>query len=274
MRRRGLLTSLIMAISLLCQPSGSALAKGPDLPGVDQKDLDDDERKILMDVLKNQFDPCGKSRSFLESVKDPKTCALAPKLANFCVDQIQRGLSKRQVVRALLKEQKRLTMRHKFTLTGRPSSGPKDAKVTIVEFYDFQCPHCRMAASKVAELVKEHKGVRLVHKQYPLEFHPMAKEAAIAALAAHKQGKFLTLHDRFFEDQDKLSKEHIEKVCKELGLDMTRLAADKAAASKLVRQDYAEGDSADIEGTPSFFVNGLMCNFEDLEATVEAALKQ
>ncbi len=264
------LPGLIMGILLLCQPI-AALADKPDLPGVDLKDLDADETEILVNVLKKQFDPCGKSRSFLDSVKDPKTCSLAPKLANFCVDQIARGLSKRQVIKALLKEQKRLTMRHKFTLTGRPAYGPKNARIVVVEFYDFQCPHCRLAASKVKELVKNNKDVRVVHKQYPLDFHPAAKTAAIAALAAHKQGKFTDLHDKFFEDQEKLDDELIGKIVAGAGLDMAKYVADRKGAEKIVAQDKAEGDGADIEGTPTFFVNGLMVDYDGLDKAIEAA---
>lgn len=265
------LLSLIIGFCLVCQP---ALAAGPDLPGVDLKDLDEDETEILIKVLKAQFDPCGKNRSFLESVKDDKTCALAPRLANFCVDQIQRGLSKKMVIKALIKEQKRLTMRHKFTLDGRPVYGDKAGTVVVVEFYDFQCPHCRMAAAEAKKIVDANKGVQLVHKQYPLDFHPHAKQAAIAAMAAHAQGKFMALHDRFFEEQDKLEPKLIEKIVGSAGLDMERYKAASTEAKRLVEQDRAEGDAAGIEGTPTFFVNGLMVEMEGLDKAIEAAQKK
>lgn len=266
------LPAVIMGLCLLCQPV-AVLAAAPELPGVDLRDLDEDETGILVSVLQKQFDPCGKQRSFLDSLKDPKTCALAPKLANFCVDQISRGLSKRQIIRALLKEQKRLTMRHKFNLDSRPALGPANAKVTVVEFYDFQCPHCRIAAARVKELSGQFKDVRFVHKAYPLDFHPAAKTAAIAALAAHKQGKFQALHDRFFEDQDKLDDALIGKIVAGAGLDMAKYIDDRKGAERIVTQDKAEGDTADIEGTPTFYVNGLMVDFEGLEQAIKDARK-
>ena len=215
---RGILPSVIMVICLLCQPAGVALADPPELPGVDLRDLDADETKILMDVLESQFDPCGKQRSFLESLKDAETCAIAPKLANFAVGQIQRGLSKRQVVRALLKELRRLTVRHQFTLDGRPSVGPSNARVTVVEFYDFQCP-------------------------------------------------------QLFEDQERLDDTLIAKIVEEAGVDMGRYAEGLKAAEALVEADRREGDQAGVEGTPTFYVNGLLVEFEDLEAAIDAALK-
>lgn len=270
---RGILPSVIMVICLLCQPAGVALADPPELPGVDLRDLDADETKILMDVLESQFDPCGKQRSFLESLKDAETCAIAPKLANFAVGQIQRGLSKRQVVRALLKELRRLTVRHQFTLDGRPSVGPSNARVTVVEFYDFQCPHCRHAAETIHKLVRARDGVRLVHKQYPLSFHPAARTAAIAALAANAQGKFFEVHDQLFEDQERLDDTLIAKIVEEAGVDMGRYAEGLKAAEALVEADRREGDQAGVEGTPTFYVNGLLVEFEDLEAAIDAALK-
>lgn len=258
-----------MVIGLLCQP----IQASADLPGVDTKDLDEDETKLLTSILDEQFDPCGKTRSFLESIKDPKTCALAPRLANFVVGQIQRGYSKRQTVRALLKEQKRLTVRHKFTLAGRPTVGPKDAKVVIVEFFDFECPHCKMASETVPALARK-KGARLVYKQYPLQFHKAAKSAAIAAIAGHQLGKWSELQKKLFAAQDKLTNEKVAEIVSKSGVDMTKFAAAKKKAEAMVAQDMKEGDMADVDGTPSYYVNGLRVEYDDLEARVDEALKK
>ncbi len=155
--------ALVIGLLAVCQPL-AAYAARPELPGVSFADLDDDEVALVIEVLDAQFDPCGKPRSLLESVKDKGVCAIAPKLATFVVTQVQRGLSKRQVLKELLKEQKRLTIKHEFTLTGRPSVGPATAKVTVVEFFDFQCPHCKVVASKVVDTVKSRGNVRIVYK--------------------------------------------------------------------------------------------------------------
>jgi len=260
-----------MAIAVVCQPI-AASAAGPDLPGVDQKDLDADEKKLLVSVLTEQFDPCGKPRSFLESLQDKSTCAVAPKLGNFVVGQIQRGLSKRQIVRALLKEQKRLTVRHKFTTDGRPFSGDADGKVLIVEFFDFQCPHCKIASNELGKLIKGKKGVKLVYKQYPLEFHPAAKVAAIAALAASRQGKYHVLQRAFFADQDKLDEALVAKIVREAGLDMKRFAEDQKWAAEAVAADMKEGDVAGVDGTPTFYVNGRMVPYEELGKAIDDAV--
>ena len=263
--------SLILAIAFTCQHS-AARAAPPELPGVVTSDLDEDEHALLLGILKQQFDPCGKSRSFLESVKDPKTCALAPRLATFVVGQIQRGLPKREIVRALLKEQKRLTVRHKFTTKDRPAIGPKDAKVVVVEFYDFQCPFCRVAAEKVLGMAKKHKGVRFVHKQLPLQYHQAAKVAAIVALAAHWQGRFRAIHDALFAAQADLTDEKVLEIAEKAGLDMKRYASMTKKAQGIIEADRREADLAGVDGTPSFYVNGLLVDFNELERAVEAEL--
>ncbi len=263
--------ALVIGLAILCQ-SGPASAARPELPGVSLGDLDDTEVALLVEILDAQFDPCGKPRSLMEAVKDSATCATAPKLANYAVGQIQRGLSKRQVVKELLKEQKRLTVKHDFSLTGRPSIGSASAKVTVVEFFDFQCPHCKTVASKVANLVKS-KGARIVYKQFPLEFHPAAKTAAVFAVAAHSQGKWEAVHDLLFANQDKLDDALVEKLTKESGADMAKLQSAKAAATTMVEQDRREGDAAGLEGTPTFFVNGRMVDYEELEGAIDEALK-
>lgn len=271
LRRLTISGQLLMALWLVCQPA-EARASTPNLPGVELKDLDDTEKQTLVSLLEEQFDPCGKPRSFLAAVQDASTCPVATKLANFVVGQIQRGLSKRQVVRSLLDELKRLTVKHTFVLTGRPSVGPDAAKVTIVEFSDFQCPHCKIAASKVPDLARK-KGVRLVMKQYPLDFHPAAKEAAVVCVAASMQGKFWPLHDKLFADQDRLDDKLVEKIAKDVGVDWNRALSDRKKAEALVAEDKREGDLAGVDGTPTFFLNGLRVEYEELEPQIDAALK-
>jgi len=262
-----------MGFFLLCQPSLAWAGKTDEVPGVDLKDLDADEKKLLIEVLDNQFDPCGKPRSFLDALKDKGSCGKAIPLATFAVGRVQEGLSKRQVVRALLKELKRMTVRHKFTIKGRPSIGPDKAKVTVVEFSDFECPHCKEVSRELKKLIKG-RDVRIVFKQYPLQFHQNALPAAIAVVAAHFQGKFWPLYERLFADQDKLSEKYIQKLAKKVGLDMKRFKVDQASATSMVEDDRTEGELADIEGTPTFFVDGQQVEFEDLDSRIKAALKR
>ena len=262
--------ALLLTAVLFCQPAHASV---PTLPGVDTKDLDKEETALLVSILEAQFDPCGKPVNMLASVEG-NTCAVATRLANFAVGKIQRGLSKKQVIRALLKEQKRLTTRHKFDVTGRPYAGPKDAAVTVVEFFDFECPHCRIVAEKMDQLLEKYDGVKLVYKQYPLSFHPNARIAAIQGIAGHMQSKWKVLHNAFFENQSGLSEAKIAEIVASAKLDTAKLKKDIDAAERMVDADRKEGDIADIEGTPTFFVNGRMVEFEELESAIQKELKK
>jgi protein-disulfide isomerase len=140
-----------------------------------------------------------------------------------------------------------------------PSRGSRDAKVTVVEFSDFQCPFCSRAVPVVKEVEKEFAGeVRVVWKHLPLSFHPNAMPAALAAEAARQQGKFWEMHDRLFAGQQSLSDAAYAKNARELGLDMARF--DKALQDPTTRarveEDAKAAAAAGVSGTPTFLVNG------------------
>lgn len=244
-----------------------------DLPrSVDTRDLDLDEKHILQDVLVDQYDPCGKPKSFLESLKSADACPEAKKLAALAVQKIAEGLSKKQVVQELLKEQARWAKKMSFDLEGSPHSGdPKTARKVIVEFFDYQCPHCKLAA-KPAKALAEKSGAVLYYKMLPLEIHPHAREAALIALAAHRQGKFMALHELLFEHQESLAPELMRELAAKAGLDMKRLAADLEDPSlvKVLERDMDEATRAEVQGTPTFYVDGYEVEMDQLEAVVTA----
>ncbi len=141
-----------------------------------------------------------------------------------------------------------------------PSRGPEDAKVTIVEFSDFECPFCSKAHDTVEKVMAAYPGkLRLVFRQFPLPFHPHAAKAAAAALCAHEQGKFWELHDALFTNQKALEADQVKGYAKALGLDEAKFAQclDGGQTSKTVEADAAAGKEAGVEGTPAFFINGI-----------------
>lgn len=141
-----------------------------------------------------------------------------------------------------------------------PVKGPENAKVTIVEFSDFQCPYCTRGRSTMDEVMKMYpKDVKLVFKNLPLEFHDKALPAAKAALAAHKQGKFWEMHDVLFDKQDKLSDAMFLEEAKNLGLNVEQFKKDMAS-KEIEDQIKGEVDAArklGFQGTPGFLVNGV-----------------
>src|SRR5262249_13516352 len=115
----------------------------------------------------------------------------------------------------------------KISIEGTAMRGPADARVTIVEFSDFQCPYCAKAVVEVNKvLAKFPKDVRFLFKQYPLDSHSQAALAAEAALAAQAQGKFWEMHDKIYANFRAVNRDRILAWAQEIGLDMNRFRAD------------------------------------------------
>jgi protein-disulfide isomerase len=249
-------------------------APAPEAPAsLDTKDLDGDETALLVAVLGEQFDPCGSPSSFLESLQAAKPCEMALTIGAFVVDKIQKGLSKRQIVGQLLKELARRSSKADFLLEDTPFIGEPDAEHQLVEFIDFQCPYCAAVSGPAKQLAKQY-GVTLFVKHLPLTgHHPFAEAAAKASLAAHAQGKFWEVYAAFFANQATLSPETIEEHVKAAGVDMTRYAADVAsqAVTDHITRDVADADRAQVDGTPTFFLNGMMLEFDQLEEALKEA---
>ena len=140
-----------------------------------------------------------------------------------------------------------------------PSKGPANAKVTIVTYGDFQCPFCARFAANLDEAVGDNPDVRIVYKQFPLPFHNNADLAAQASLAAHAQGMFWEMHDMLYANQQQLARTDLEGYAEELGLDMERFryALDSGIYEQTIKDEIAEGQKFGVQGTPSWFVNGV-----------------
>jgi protein-disulfide isomerase/uncharacterized membrane protein len=156
--------------------------------------------------------------------------------------------------------------RHEVDTGSDPFHGGIDAKLTIVEFSDFQCPHCRKA-HVILQIVLSGYGdqVKLVFKNMPLGMHHSASALAQLSEAAQKQGKFWPLHDLIFERQAELKDTPLDtkalmKFAKDAGLDMARVEKDyeDPATKQAVNADIKEAERLKIKGTPVFLFNGLL----------------
>lgn len=140
-------------------------------------------------------------------------------------------------------------------------AGPDDALVTLVEYGDYECPHCGRAHPIVKAAQKALASqLRFVFRNFPLaESHPHAQLAAQATEAAAAQGKFWEMHDMIFEHQDALEPEDLIGYAKSLGLDVSRFTRDLEGGTyaKKVRDDFRSGVRSGVNGTPTFFVNGV-----------------
>lgn len=143
-----------------------------------------------------------------------------------------------------------------------PSQGPANAPLTIVEFLDYGCPYCRAAFEPVRELAVERAGkVRLVIRDFPLDdLHPGATKAAIGARCAQEQGKFWAYHDKLFLlDQRSFQEAELFDVAREISLDISKFTecVGSGRAGALVQADQVAGLRAGVQGTPTFFFNGV-----------------
>jgi len=162
-----------------------------------------------------------------------------------------------------------------------PSKGPQDAKITIVEFSDFECPYCSRALPAVEQVLKAYPDqVRLVFRHFPLSFHPNAQKAGEASMCAHDQGKFWEMHDVLFQNQQALDVPSLKGYAKNLGLDTAAFDSclDSGKHANTIRSDMAAGEAAGVNGTPAFFVNGVPLSgavpFEQFKAVIDEELAQ
>jgi protein-disulfide isomerase len=148
---------------------------------------------------------------------------------------------------------------YKVPIEGSPVEGSDNALVTLVEFSDYQCPFCSRANGTVSQLKKDYGDkLRVVMKQNPLSFHPFAKPAATAAIAAGAQGKYWEMHEKMFGNQQALDEASLEKYANEIGLNIEKWKADRqaAATADVIQKDQAMAAQLGANGTPAFFING------------------
>jgi protein-disulfide isomerase len=167
-------------------------------------------------------------------------------------------LFKKYEVKILLKEPEVIT--HTIAVDGEPSVGPATAPVTIVMFSDFQCPACARTHPVLKQVMAEYAGkVRLVVRDFPLDIHANAVNAALAANAAAKQGKYVEYIERLYANQNSLDRPTLVRFATELGLNAKQFEIDftDAAAAAEIKQDQADGEKAGVGSTPTIFVNGV-----------------
>jgi protein-disulfide isomerase len=148
--------------------------------------------------------------------------------------------------------------RRTFKIDDRTCRGPKDAKVTIVEFSDFECPYCGAARPMLEDLQKSRPQVRLCWMPFPLTAHPNAIPAGQAALFARDNGKFWSMHDALFVNQMTLSEPFIKDLAGKLGMDSGALSKAMAAGKYKDELEASKeaGKNAGVDSTPTVYMNG------------------
>jgi protein-disulfide isomerase len=241
------------------------------LPAVDFTGLTTAQKTLALKVLRSSGCPCGCGMKMAQCrTKDP-SCSFSKALSGIVVDSIRKGANEAAVLAAIdasplmhRPAPKLLEEAVVIPIDGAPFRGPRDARVTLVEFSDFQCPFCGDAVVKLNAILKAYPTqVKLVFKQYPLDIHSQAALAAAASLAAHRQGKFWPLHDALFANRTNLSRKTILALAGAIGgLDTKRFVQDwdSPAMKQAVAREQTEGDKAGVEATPTIFIDGKKYN--------------
>jgi len=261
------------------KPAPSSKEPIRSLPEVDTSALDDFAKGIWTDMVNELLSPCGEPVSVARCIAEKRKCKRCVPAARYVARLVNDGYSRdeiRDIYRVRYGEDTKVD---KLTIGDSPLRGSPMAPVTLYEFSDFQCPHCKTAAPELKRIVEESDGkAKLVFKHYPLPMHPKAREAAKAAVAADKQGKFWEMHDLLFEKQDELQRANLDDYAKKIGLDLKRFKADmqsKETESK-IEADIAQGEAAGVDSTPTIYVNDRRFIFppDQLDAYIQEELDQ
>ncbi len=169
----------------------------------------------------------------------------------------------REMAQQREQQQLEYSFSHPITVPIRPDNpvkGPTNAPITIVSFMDFQCPYCARSVSTIADLMEIYSGkIKLVYKNNPLPNHTKAVDAAKAALAAGKQGKYWEFRDLLYADMSKLNDKGYLQLAGELGLDLKQFNADRQSeeVAATIKADQDEAALLNLRSVPFFYVNGV-----------------
>ena len=226
------------------------------------------QKQAVFKITREQDCSCLCGMKVAECVNRDPNCSYAKSLVAIAIKGVQEGKSLVEISKMMdaspkAHRPKLLEDAVTVPVSGSPTRGPENARITLVEFSDFECPYCSLAVGEVNAIMTAYpKDIKLIYKQFPLSMHPHAPLAAAASLAANQQGKFWQMHDALFKNFRKLSRENILVLAKGIGLDMDKFTADLDSPKfqAVIKKDLADGESVGVYGTPSFFINGKHYN--------------
>jgi len=152
----------------------------------------------------------------------------------------------------LISDNRDLLINEKYSF----STGNKNGDVTVIEFFDYNCPYCRQALKDIVKLMDEDKNVKIVLKEYPI-LGEASQQASLSALAARKQGKYMEYHTALLSAKGRINNETIETIAKDVGLDVGKLKTDMASEEikGILQKNIDVGIKLGINGTPTFIFN-------------------
>jgi protein-disulfide isomerase len=244
--------------------AGSAAPGAPDGPpdttpltGVDLGKLEGDKVQLFYKLVGSLKSPCGKAHSLRTSFASDTSCKRAPFAVRYLVALLEDEASEGDARTEYTKKYEKPARTVQFDLSKAPREGSDDARIKLVEFFDYACPHCQQFNPQMHQIVADKGGqIGVYFLMFPIESrHPDSRSAAQAVLAASQQGKFKEMHDKLFEASPRHNRDQVTGYAKELGLDLAKFAKDYDAAHAQVTRDLAQGESAGVDSTPTLFFN-------------------
>lgn len=229
------------------------------LDGVDISALTPRERRDWSTYVSEFLAPCASTPvPIAQCVQEKRNCSSCISAARYVLRGVRDGLP-RDAIEKSYKNRFDPAKVKNVPIEDSPVKGPESAPITVVEFADFECPHCGMMFPVLEKAYEEHKGkVRFSYKYMPIQSHAHAEIAARAAIAAHKQGKFWEMHKKLFENQNHLEQSDLDGYAKDIGLNIDKFHSEmrsKETDEKLAK-DKKLSDALDVKATPTVFING------------------
>jgi protein-disulfide isomerase len=235
------------------------------IPGLDFTSLSPAAQRELANVFTDEFCYCGCPHTLGACLKTHASCKHAKRMALLAAPEAQAGVAATEIILELGKYYRAFREgRATVKVDDRMCKGAADAKVTLVEYSDFECPYCGQAAPMLSQLAKDlgAKGLRVCYAPFPLQGHPNAMPAAQAALFARDRGKFWEMHDLLFQNQHSLSIAAIKQLADKIGLSGAELgkAFDEKKYVEELNTWKESGRVAGVDSTPSLYFNGRKFN--------------
>jgi protein-disulfide isomerase len=222
--------------------------------------LNDDQKEVFYKVSNQALCPCNCPLTLAGCLKDKAKCKRATILGRFIVRSVQKGLTTMDILTDLADGFAPAAPMAKLGKAPPTSmKGKAGAKIQVVEFADFRCPHCREAIHFVEQMLAAMGDkVEFSFRHFPLQNLEPSELAAEAAEAAGAQGKFWQMHETLFKNSDALAKDDLVKYATALKLDVKRFTKelDEHKYRPKVMADKEEGTKAGVQGTPAIFING------------------
>lgn len=216
------------AVAALDNAAAPPAAEGPadttPLAGIDVSKLDGDKTQLFYKLVNSLKSPCGKAHSLRTSFTSDTSCKRAPFAVRYILAMIEDEGPENRVREEYANKYEHPAQPVKFDTSRAPHLGAGDAPIKLVEFFDYECPHCQAFKSQMEQVVSDRPAaVSVSYMMFPLEsVHREARNASQAALAAARQGKFTEMHDKLFVPQTAHGRDAVMGYAKELGLDMAK----------------------------------------------------